>query len=166
MRLPILDAPPPLTVNVSYRELYEHGAFAQRELEPDNRLASMARDRQLAHWTGQEVPEVDDRRGALCPIAFVNGGYSSSSTIPPVEQERLTFREDAGPRPWSEYAWDAWGYPQVSALYSPWQLLYLDVVAREDGVELPIDLVLGPPEELQSQPQPGSLADREAARLV
>lgn len=151
MRFPVPDGPPPLTVKVSYRELYEHGAFAQRDLETDGRLASMARDRRLAHWIGQEVPEADDLRGALCPILFVNGGYSSGHAVRPVEVERLTFREEAGAQAWSVYAWEAWGHPQVSAMYSPWQLLYIDVVAREDGVDLPIDLVLGPFEELERQ---------------
>lgn len=151
MRFPVPDGPPPLTVTVSYRELYEHGAFAQRDLETDGRLASMARDRRLAHWIGQQVPEADDQRCALCPILFVNGGYSSGHSVPPVELEGLTFREEVGPQPWSDYAWEAWGHPEVSPMYSPWQLLYLDVVAREDGVDLPIDLVLGPFEELERQ---------------
>jgi hypothetical protein len=112
----------------------------------------MSRDRRLAHWIGQEVPEADDRRGALCPILFVSGGYSGSHSVPPVAVDRLTFREEIDPpQPWSSYAWEAWDHPQVSAMYSPWQLLYVDVVAREDGVDLPIDLVLGPFEELERQ---------------
>jgi len=151
MRLPIRNGPGPLTVTATYRELYEHGAFAQRELETDGRLATMARDRRLAHWIGQAVPEADDRRGALCPIAFARGGYSTGRLVPPVDPERLVFREDVGARPWSDYAWDAWGHPQVSPLYSPWQLLYLDVVAREASVGLPIDLLLGPVDELNNK---------------
>ena len=40
----------------------------------------------------------------------------------------MTFREEEPPREWPAYAWDAHGRPHTSALYSPWQLLYVDNV--------------------------------------
>ncbi len=154
MRIPIRDAPPPLTVPVSYCNLYEHGAFGQRELVTDSGLRGLAQDRDLARWIGQEAPEAVDRRGALCPIAFAVGGYFTGFSTPPVPAEDLTFREETASRPWSDYAWEAWGHPEVSALYSPWQTLYLDVVTRESAIELPLDVVAMTSEELAGKLAP------------
>ena len=148
MRIPIRDAPPPITVAVTFRNLYEHAAFGQRELLTDGGLSTLAQERRLARWIGQEAPEAVDRRGALCPIAFASGGYFTGFSTPAVPVDALTFREETDYRPWSDYAWDAWGHPEVSALYSPWQVLYLDVVARESAVELPLDVVRMSGEEL------------------
>ncbi|HEX3688165.1 MAG TPA: hypothetical protein VHV28_00625 [Solirubrobacteraceae bacterium] len=148
MKIPIRDAPPPITIPVSYRNLYEHGAFGQRELVTDSGLRSLAQDRDLARWIGQEAPEAVDRRGALCPIAFAVGGYFTGFSTPSVPVEELRFREETAYRPWSDYAWEAWGHPEVSALYSPWQTLYLDVVTRESAIELPLDVAAMTSEEL------------------
>ena len=141
MRLPIPDTPPAIEIPVSYRNLYEHAAFGQRELVGDDNLKSLARDRGLATWIGQEAPEAVDRRGALCPIAFADGGYFTGFAAPAIPVEDLTFRDEVDYEPWEAYAWDAYGHPQISPMYSPWQVLYLDVVARESQVELPIDVV-------------------------
>lgn len=143
MRLPICDAPPDLHVSVNYRELYDHGAFAQRELVGSSDLSSQARERELASWIGQDDPESVDRKGALCPIAFSLGNYAQGFELPPVESEYMVFREETEYAPWETYAWDAWGHPEVTALYSLWQLLYLDAVVREGHVALPLGLLLG-----------------------
>jgi hypothetical protein len=154
VRFPIRDAPPPIAIDASYRILFEHGALAQRELVADNQLAGMARDRRITHWIGQEAPEAIDHRGALCPVAFAIGGYSTGFAVPAIPSENLVFREEEEARPWSDYAWDAWGHPHVSPLYSPWQLLYLDVVARESSIDLPIDLALAGADELEEKLAP------------
>jgi hypothetical protein len=58
------------------------------------------------------------------------------------------FRDEVAYVPWTEYSWDAWGHPQVSPLYSPWQLLYVDATFRETGVDMPIELIVGPADAL------------------
>jgi hypothetical protein len=40
----------------------------------------------------------------------------------------MTFREEEPAREWSAYAWTRRSRPRTSALYSPWQLLYVDDV--------------------------------------
>ena len=92
----------------------------------------------------------------ICVVRSARSRSSAAATPPGTRSrrsssDRVVFREDEGPKPWCEYAWDAWGHPNVSPQYSPWQLLYIDVVAREDGVDLPIDLLLGPADELEKQ---------------
>jgi hypothetical protein len=166
MRFPIRDAPPTITVPVSYRNLYEHGAFGQRELIDDSELQGLASSRGLARWIGQQAPEHVDSRGALSPIVFATGGYFMGFSVPAVPVLDLTFREETDYKPWSEYAWDSWGHPHVSAMYSPWQSLYLDVVARESTVELPIDAVRMPAATLAEKLEPAaSLLDAQRALL-
>lgn len=48
----------------------------------------------------------------------------------------MTFREEDATRAWSAHAWNAHGRPHVSALYSPWQLLYVDDVLDAPGVQV------------------------------
>jgi hypothetical protein len=149
VRLPIRDAPPPLTVNVSYRQLYEHEAFAQRELVDSGRLNGDATHRGFEFAIGEESREGLDRRGAFSPVAFAGGGYTDGFFGDTADDlEALAFREETEYVPWSNYTWEAWGHPQVSPLYSQWQLLYLDAAFRETAAELPLELVAGPTDEL------------------
>ena len=149
MRLPIRDAPPLLTVTVTYRQLFEQQAFAQRELLDAGRLRSDAMQRKFDLGIGDESRESLDRRGALVPIAFANGGYASGFFGDPAENlDALVFREEVAYAPWTEYSWEAWGHPQVSPLYSPWQVLYVDAAFRESAVDMPIELVAGPTDAL------------------
>jgi hypothetical protein len=142
MRFSLLRAPPQLLVGLSWRNLYERYAFAQRELVTDSNLRSMARERSLSIRLGQEALEYTDETGALRPIAFGGGAYMTG--MPPQPGENITFREEQPMREWSNYAWDAWGHPTVSSLYSPWQILYVDGVVEGAQAEVPLNVVLRP----------------------
>ena len=140
------DAPPPLIVNVTYRQLFEDQAFAQRELVDSGRLRGDAMQRQFDLGIGEESRESLDRRGAFSPVAFANGGYEHGFFGDPADNlHALVFRDEVAYVPWTEYLWEAWGHPQVSPLYSPWQLLYVDAAFRETGVDMPIELAVGLP---------------------
>jgi hypothetical protein len=72
--------------------------------------------------------EALDIQGALQPIAFAAGGNPHGFVDLAPFEPRMTFREEEPPREWSVYAWDGHGRPHTSALYSPWQLLYVENV--------------------------------------
>lgn len=142
------DRPPQIDVSPSWRDLYLDGAFAQRELIGDGPLSRQASERSVRLGIGQAPLEDLDLKGALQPIAFANGGYWSGFELPAIPVADLTFREQRKPLAWKEnYAWDGDGYPTVSPLYSPWQLLYLDDVVTEGKAQLGLDVLLLPVKE-------------------
>lgn len=138
---PLVGIPPPLrSCALSWRQLYEMGCFFQRELVLDSELGSEARKRGFhLGQVGREQFERWDKVGALRPIAFAKTAYISGSTSPALPPDHLVFRDEvSGFEPWDSYAWDAWGHPHVSAMFSPWQLLVLpDAV---EGGSVPVDL--------------------------
>jgi hypothetical protein len=137
------DRPPQIDVSLSWRDLYLDGAFAQRELTGDGPLSRQANERLVRLGVGQAPLEDLDLEGALQPIAFADGGYWTGFELPAIPVADLTFREQREPLAWKEnYAWDGHGYPTVSPLYSPWQLLYLDDVVTEAKAELGLDVLL------------------------
>jgi hypothetical protein len=139
------DRPPQIDVSPSWLDLYLEGAFAQRELIGDGSLSGQANERSVRLGIGQAPLEDLDLEGALQPIAFANGGYSSGFELPAIPVAALTFREQREPLAWKEnYAWDGDGYPTVSPLYSPWQLLCLDDVVTEAKAQLGLDVLLLP----------------------
>ena len=139
-----MRTPRGLGAQPSWRHLYEAGAFAQRELIEADRFRSAAAERGLRLGMGKRALEDFDVAGALQPIAFADGGYSSGRAVPAEPVERLAFREELGSQPWSDYEWGSYGrYRTVSALYSPWLLLYLDDVLSGTAVDLPIEMLLG-----------------------
>lgn len=54
------------------------------------------------------------------------------------------FREEESAREWASYAWDANGRPHTTALYSPWQLLYVDDVLDTPSVTLGLETLRAP----------------------
>lgn len=108
-----------------------------------SRFDGGARDRSFRIGNRREAYEDLDIAGALQPIAFVEGGYSTGYSVPAEPLENLSFREDEGPKPWSTYEWDFDGRPQVTPLYSPWQLLYVDDVLDGTGADVGLEMALG-----------------------
>jgi hypothetical protein len=141
----LMRLPPPLKVTVSWRALYERGAFAQRELVSNDRFRSAANERELQIGLGRDPFEDLDLNDALRPIAFSLGPYVSGSAVPAEPAVNLRFREEEDANQWDTYAWEVEpGYSTVSALYSPWQLLYLDDVLRGTGADIAVETLLLP----------------------
>lgn len=136
-------SPPDLSVSLNWREIYLEGAFAQRELISESTLSRQAKERSVDIGIGRKPFEDLDGAGTLQPIAFADGGYWSGFTLPAIDEDAMSFREENGPLKWQEnYAWDAHGYPEVSALYSPWQLLYLDDVVSQGRATISFETLL------------------------
>lgn len=168
MRLPLRDAPPSLTVRVSFRQLAERDAFAQRALSGASTLASEARNRGFDLGIGHDDRERLDRRGAFSPIAFSDGGYVVGGFARgSANAEHLVFREEVDFVPWSQYGWVTWSeHTEVSPLYSAWQLLYVDAAFRETGVDVPLGLISGAFDELAVAIEPiRPLLDRQRELL-
>ena len=139
--------PPPLTMQLTWRSLYETGAFAQRELVSVDTLRAAAKERRFDVGFGREALEEFDREGALQPIGFAAEAYWTGWTVPAAPPAKVMFREESDARPWDDFASESDGVPTGSALYSPWQLLYVDDVLDGTGVAIGVDtLVLPQPE--------------------
>ena len=135
--------PPSIEVKLSWRELYLDGAFAQRELIGDGPLSRQAGERSIRLGIGQAPLEELDLASALQPIGFADGGYWSGFELPAIPPTAMTFREECKSLVWKEnYAWEGDGFPTVSPLYSPWQLLYLDDVVQEGKAMFGLDIIL------------------------
>lgn len=145
MLLPLVGVVPTLrSCGLSWRQLYESGCFFQRELVEDGRLATDLRKRgsQLTQ-VGREDWESWDKVGAVRPVAFAKTGYFSGHSVPALEPEYIVFRnEQPGFEPWDNYAWDADGYPHVSALFTPWQLLVAPDAIEASRVSVPLEVLL------------------------
>ena len=80
----------------------------------------------------------------------------------------MAFREEQPHAPWSTYEWEAWGHPQITALYAPWQVLYIDDVLERCNETLPLSVLTSSTEDLTTRLQPlqgliATLHDRGAA---
>jgi hypothetical protein len=146
MRLFMARRPPMPSILLSWRELYAGGAFGQRELVEDGRLRSAAQERGFELGIGQETLEDLDQIEAFSPVAF-SAGYMSGFDVPAQPVEELKFREEQPPLKWREYAWSQDGFEIITALFSPWQLLYLDDVVRATTVEIGVEAALLPSNE-------------------
>src|ERR1039457_2261805 len=62
-------------------------------------------------------------------------------------EPRMMFREEELAKEWRAYAWDNDGRPHTSALYSPWQLLYLDNVTDKLVARVGLDVLRAPAEQ-------------------
>ena len=141
MQILLPQTPPEVHVALAWRDLYSAGAFGQRELVEGDALRSAAEERRLRVGSDQGPLERLDLRGALSPIAF-SAGYMSGFEVPAQPVDSMRFREQEGPIAWEEYRWEQDRFETVTALYSPWQLLYLDDVLRGCSADLPLDTLL------------------------
>ena len=114
----------------------------------------------------QDWLEEFDEVGAFQPIAFVAGGEPPGVTDRTPYEPNMAFREEQPYAPWSAYEWEAWGHPQITALYAPWQVLYIDdVLERCNGspsTKRPGIFDRGPHDSAQTTTEP----DCEASRVM
>jgi hypothetical protein len=124
---------PNLTVATRWRDIYSEGAFAQRELASESSLRSASKDRGIYLGIGHSKLEELDAAGGFRPIGFALEGYSSGFAVPADNPTKLRFVDEGERQPWSTYEWhhdEEREYANVSPLYSPWQLLYVDDLAH------------------------------------
>src|SRR3954447_20573854 len=105
-RPPAIDA-----CALSWREIYERGAFFQRELVEANKLRDMLRERAVRGAWQTLVWRDWDAEGAIRPIAFATAPYISGASAPAVPSNELVFVEErpAGDA-WDDYAFDVHGH--------------------------------------------------------
>ncbi|WLS43295.1 hypothetical protein Q3V37_17925 [Micromonospora profundi] len=139
--------PPPLAEELSWRQLWRSGAFAQLDLTWDTNFSARAKERGLGLGIGQRQLERLDMQGALQPIAFAEGGSPHRFVDVSPFETRMTFREEEPARAWPTYARDSPGRQPTSALYSPWQLLYVEDVLRGKSAKIGLEILLAPAEE-------------------
>ncbi len=137
----LLARPPELTLNSSFAEAYRSGRFTQLELMSDAELISEARKHDLT--VRRETLEELDRYGAFTPVAFVGADWRGDFCGPRWNVAAMTFRDDAGFQRWSRYRFREDGFRRVTALYSPWQLMYLKSALEDRLVLFTLPYVLG-----------------------
>lgn len=142
----LYDVPPELGEGLSWRKLWLARAFALHELVPDGVFSLCAEDRQLRPGIGQAPLEELDTQGVLQPIAFAAGDNPHNFLDVAPFEPRMTFREEQPAQEWRAYAWDN-GRPHTTALYSPWQLLYLDNVMDAPAARLGLDVLRAPADQ-------------------
>jgi len=143
--------PPELNVEIRWRELWRAGCFIQQRMVNRSAFASAVSERFTPHAVRPEGLEWLDETGAVRPIAFAAGGEPPDFTNLAAYDENMSFREEQDFKAWSEYAWDAHGYPHTTALYSPWQALYIDDAVERAGEALPVHILLAPAEEREAE---------------
>lgn len=146
--------PPSLTVSTSWRELWRAGGFVQNDLVSQSGFGSIVKERLPPFGVRQDWLEEFDEQGAFQPIAFVAGGEPPGVTDLTPYEPNMAFREEQPHAPWSDYAWEAWGHPQITALYSPWQVLPIDDVLERCNELLPLNVLTTPPQELSARIEP------------
>ena len=143
MVFPLVGAPPPLrSCALTWLQLYETGCFFQRELVPESELGNEARKRGFTmSQVARERWEHWDELGVVRPIGFSQTAYSGAGA-PAIPFGYIVFRDECEQfEPWDSYAWDASGYPHVSALFSPWQILVVPDAIDGGTVRVPLELL-------------------------
>ena len=146
--------PPSLEVSLGWRELWRTGGFVQNDLVSQSGFASIVKERLPPLGIRQDWLEEFDEAGAFRPIAFVAGGEPPGVTDLTPYEENMTFGEEQQHAPWSTYEWEAWGHPQITAPYSPWQVLYIDDVLERCNETLPLSALMSSAEDLTTRLKP------------
>jgi hypothetical protein len=129
----------------NFRRAYEDRAFIQSDLVSASTFGGLVRDRGVGLALGESHLEQLDEIGALRPIAFSLGPYLSSYFVPGSKRDgrpEVVLREEVAFVPWKEYAWELSGHKVVSALYSPWQLLYARRAVDDPGFRVSLSVLL------------------------
>jgi hypothetical protein len=135
----IFAIPPRHETTYSFDEALGSGAFGQLDLVTHSQFASLADKRGVKHLK-PEMFERLDKQGALRPIAF-----QTNSGAPALHSKRFSR--------WNRYARKVWGRQQVDALYSPWQLLYLDAAVNSRYVDVDVATFLDGSTDLTPKPR-------------
>jgi hypothetical protein len=118
-----IQHPPAIAHDLTWRRLYAGRAFAQRELIHSGSFVNRAKDRGIGLGIGDRTLKYQYEVGALRPVAFSRGQYSTGFTAPSELAERLNFSDEEQDRRWDEYAYELDGRLHVTALFAPWQHL-------------------------------------------
>jgi hypothetical protein len=123
----------------SYADALASGGFDQLELATHAQFAKLADSRGIKHLR-RDTLEWLDQQGALRPIAFqTNRGALA------LHSKRFSR--------WDRHARDVEDRPQVDALYSPWQLLYLDAAVNGRYVDVDVAALLDRETDLTPKPR-------------
>lgn len=143
-----LSSPPQLGGGLSWRELWRTGAFIQLDLTPLATFSSTIAERGIHVGIGQQPFEALDLAGVLQPIAFSTGHRSHGFLDPKPFEDWMVFREEQPASEWSTYAKESRsGRKHTTALYSPWQMLYVDDVVGGGSIAVGLDALLAPAEQ-------------------
>jgi hypothetical protein len=135
----MLGTPTWPNTSYSFPEAVASGAFDQLELITDSQLARLANERGIKYLK-RDTFEWLDKEGALRPIGFQTAGGA-----PALHSKRFSR--------WDRYARQVWGRPHVDALYSRWQLLYLDAAVNGRYVEVDVAAFLDRDADLTPTPR-------------
>jgi hypothetical protein len=95
-----------------------------------------------------------DLAGAVRPVAFAEDGYMPGISSPAHPSDLMRFKDESEPRPWKEYEWESEmepQFPQVTPLYSPWQLLYVDDAVKGTYRELSLEILAAERQEREEK---------------
>ncbi|MGD0165967.1 MAG: hypothetical protein ABSC51_01565 [Gaiellaceae bacterium] len=134
-----LARPPALDINSSFAEAHEAGRFGQLELITQGDTEREAK--KLGLTVTEELLEVLDREGVFRPVAFTRGHSYRLISSSRWATEDLVFRDMEPFRTWSRYRVREDGRPRVTALYSPWQLMYLKSALEERECTISVSLL-------------------------
>jgi hypothetical protein len=151
VRIKFLRLPPLPEVPTPWRDLYSAGRFAQRDLTWASNFNTWARERGLFFGPGTATLERLDVADVFQPIVFSLGGYFGDAKYDPKAVDHLVFREEQLAQPWSAHAWDADGFATTTALYSPWQLLYINEALDGGEADFGLDTLLAHEPERSKQ---------------
>lgn len=134
---------PPLPQSpISWRSLYERGAFFQRELFNGSNLRREVTERGWLFFPlGNQKLQQWHEAGALRPIAFARAPYFSGTTMPAIPADEMAFVEESGFRPWKDFEFQLEEkYATVSEQYTPWQVLTLGELLDDRSRDAQSDL--------------------------
>lgn len=138
-----IQRPPLLQLATSFGAAYEAGRFQQRELDTQSALLSEAKNYDIGFALDDDALESLDRYGVFTPIAFAPKDSAGWYGGPRWKPDALIWRDEVGFQPWSRYRYREEHARRVTALYSPWQLMYLGNAITEQMITLPLPLLLG-----------------------
>lgn len=123
MLISAITRPAPRHTTYTFEAALAAGAFDQLDLITHLKFADLAKSRGIELHSG--TLEWLDKRGALRPIGFL-----TTDGVPALHGKRFNR--------WRRYRRKVWGMEEVDALYSPWQLLYLDAAVNGRYVRVDI----------------------------
>lgn len=123
----------------SFVDALSEGAFSQLELVSHPKFIRLADGRGIKHLK-RETLEWLDKQGALRPI-----GFRTNRVEPTLHSKRFSS--------WDRYTRRARERQQVDALYSPWQLLYLDAAVNGRYVQVDVSAFLDGRMDLTPKPR-------------
>jgi hypothetical protein len=135
----MLGTPAWQRTSYSFADALAESAFSQCELVTVSQFARLADARGIKHLR-RETLEWLDKQGAVRPIAF-----RTDRADPALHGERFSR--------WGRYARRVRNRSQIDALYSPWQLLYLDGAVNGRYVDVDVATFLNGDADVTPKPR-------------